>query len=146
VQQAIEAEKKAGLNKLSTYHDFAATVKQNTDELRKLLIELKQQGKRVFALGAPVKGSTLLNYSKIGPDLVACATEVNQFKIGRLTPGTHIPVVDERSLQQQPDYYLVLSWNFIDYLVDKYKDFLRKGGKFIVPVPHVRVIGSESIH
>jgi SAM-dependent methyltransferase len=146
VQQAIEAEKKAGLNKLSTYHDFAATVKQNTDELRKLLIELKQQGKRVFALGAPVKGSTLLNYSKIGPDLVTCATEVNQFKIGRLTPGTHIPVVDERSLEQQPDYYLVLSWNFIDYLVDKYKDFLRKGGKFIVPVPHVRVIGSESIH
>jgi len=145
VQQAIEAEEKAGLNKLSTYHDFAATVKQNTDELRKLLIELKQQGKRVFALGAPVKGSTLLNYSNIGADLVTCATEVNQFKIGRLTPGTHIPVVDERTLQQQPDYYLVLSWNFLDYLVDKYKDFLRKGGKFIVPVPHVRVIGSESV-
>jgi SAM-dependent methyltransferase len=140
VQLAIDAEKKAGLNKLSTYHDFAATVKQNTDELRKLLIELKQQGKLVFALGAPVKGSTLLNYCQIGPDLVACATEVNPFKIGRLTPGTHIPVVDERSIQQQPDYYLVLSWNFLDYLVDKYKDFLRKGGKFIVPIPHVRVM------
>ncbi|MBW4575266.1 MAG: class I SAM-dependent methyltransferase [Aphanothece sp. CMT-3BRIN-NPC111] len=145
VQQAIEAEIQAGLNDLSTYQDFAARVKKNTDDLINLLTQIKQEGKRVFALGAPVKGNTLLNFCKIEPSLVECATEVNQFKIGRLTPGTYIPIIDERTLQEQPDYYLILSWNFLDYLIGKYKTFLLNGGKFIVPVPNVRVLSFESI-
>jgi len=145
VQQAIEAEVKAGLSKLSTYQNFAARVRENANNLVSLLTQIKQEGKRVFALGAPVKGNTLLNYCKIGADLVECATEVNQFKIGRLTPGTHIPIVDEDKIQEQPDYYLILSWNFLDYLIGKYKKFLLEGGKFIVPVPNVRVLSFDSI-
>jgi len=105
-----------------------------------LLGDLKKQKKSVYALGAPLKGSTLLNYYGIGPDLVELATEVNQFKIGKLTPGTHIPIVEESSLSRQPDYYLLLSWNFLDFFRDKYADYLNAGGKFIVPHPDVRVI------
>ena len=103
VAAAIEAEREAGLYKLSTYTDFAARIAANMAELKTLLGELKAAGKTVYALGAPVKGSTLLNYAGIGPDLVELATEVNQLKVGRVTPGTHIPVVDERSLTDVPD-------------------------------------------
>jgi hypothetical protein len=71
------------------------------------------------------------------------ATEVNQFKIGRVTPGTHIPVVDERTLDAPPDYYLVLAWNFADYLRKKYASYLNNGGRFIVPVPEVQVLGPD---
>ena len=108
--------------------------------MKSFLQELKANGKSVYALGAPVKGSTFLNFAGIDSDLVSCATEVNEFKIGRLVPGTSIPVVDESVLEQMPDYFLVLSWNFLDFLVEKYDDYLRSGGKFIVGVPELRVI------
>jgi SAM-dependent methyltransferase len=144
VAGAIEAEAAAGLHALETYQRFSARVRQNADDLIRLLKQLKADGKRVFALGAPVKGNTLLNYCGVTPDLIECATEVNQFKIGRLTPGTHIPIVDEAAVAQDPDYYLILSWNFLDYLVGKYKNFLLNGGGFIVPVPTVRILTFES--
>jgi hypothetical protein len=69
--------------------------------------------------------------------------EVNQFKIGRVTPGNEIPIVDEATLSQVPDFYLLLSWNFLDFMIEKYREFLLSGGKFIVPEPDVRVLGAE---
>ena len=141
VSIAIEAERAAGLYDLQTYHDFAKRIEHNMGQLKTLLEELKAAGKVVYALGAPLKGSTTLNYAGIGPDLVELVTEVNQFKVGRVTPGTHIPVVDERSLGRVPDYYLVLAWNFLDFLVGKYDTYLAGGGKFIVAVPDVRIVG-----
>jgi hypothetical protein len=131
----------AGLNMRQTYDSFAERVRKNRSDLIELLNRLKAEGKTVYALGAPVKGSTLLNYANVGPDLVPYATEVNQFKIGRVTPGTHIPVVSEAEVDGPPDYYLVLSWNFADYLREKYDDFLSAGGRFIVPVPEVQILG-----
>ena len=145
IQLAIDQETSSGINKLSTYHDFTKRVEVNRDELVSLLENLKQKGKRVYALGAPLKGSTLLNYCGIGPELVELAVEINQFKIGKFTPGTHIPIVFEESVEEQPDYYLVLSWNFLDFFIEKYADFLRNGGKMIVPHPQVRVIDSSSL-
>jgi len=141
VGEALAWDDAAGLNRRETYDALAARVRQNMDALLRLLSKLKAEGKTVYALGAPVKGSTLLNFRGIGPDLVPFATEVNQFKIGRVTPGTHIPVIDERTLDVRPDYYLVLAWNFADYLRHKYDDYLKKGGRFIVPVPEVQVLG-----
>lgn len=145
IQQALDAEAEMGLLSISTYIKFADRVNKNAKNLVTLLKQLKEENKRVFALGAPVKGSTLLNYCNIGSDLVECATEVNKFKIGLLAPGTHIPIVDERLLSEQPDYYLILSWNFLDYLISKYKTYLLNGGKFIVPVPSCRVLSFEDL-
>jgi len=141
VAEALAADAEAGLDRRETYDAFAARVGQNMDALVELLRKLKAEGKTVYALGAPVKGSTLLNFRNIGPELVPLATEVNQFKIGRVTPGTHIPVVDETTLDAVPDYYLVLSWNFADYLRKKYDAYLKKGGRFIVTVPKLQVLG-----
>lgn len=145
INQAIQAEMEAGLNDIFTYQNFAQRCRKNADELVTLLTQIKQEGKRVFALGAPVKGNTLLNYCQLEPGLIECATEVNRFKINRLTPGTHIPIVDEKNMDDLPDYYLILSWNFLDYLIGKYKKYLLDGGKFIVPVPNVRILSFDSI-
>ena len=141
VDQAIKAEKEAGLYCLDTYHAFAQRVRDNADRLVAMLRALKADEKRVFALGAPAKGSTLMNFCRIGPELVECATEINDRKIGRLMPGTQIPVVDETPMTSQPDYYLVLTWNFLHFLRQKYGDFLHAGGRFIVPVPEVSIVG-----
>lgn len=145
ISEWIEAERRSRLCEIETYRNFAKKVQQNRNELVLLLRDLRDSGKKVYALGAPLKGSTLLNYCDIGPDLVQLATEVNRFKIGRFTPGTHIPIVYEDSITEPPDYYLVLTWNFLDFFIQKYAPYLRQGGKFIVPHPLVRVIGSEAV-
>jgi hypothetical protein len=145
VSDALREEDAAKLDQLSTYTAFARRVQKNRDDLVQLLTRLKVEGRTVYGLCAPVKGSTLLNYARIGPDLVSLTTEVNEHKIGKLTPGTHIPIVDERSLRSQPDYYLVLSWNFLDFFAEKYRAYLEAGGRFIVPNPEVRIIGSERL-
>lgn len=142
VDELIAEEERVGLNQLQTYLDFTKGVERNKQALLSLLKQLKQEGKRIFGLGAPVKGNTLLNYYGIGPELVECLTEVNPVKIGLCAPGNHIPVVDENKVDKQPDYYLLLSWNFLDYFVDKYADYLNAGGHFIVPHPSVQIIGN----
>jgi len=145
VEAAIEAEFNAGLSEIETYRQFSRRVEFNRTILQGTLRDLVLQGKKIYALGAPLKGSTLLNYCDIGPDLVTLATEVNPFKIGRFTPGTHIPIVYENSLTEHPDLYLVLSWNFLDFFVEKFADYLRAGGKFLLPHPEVRVVGAEAL-
>ena len=143
VDEWIAREKEAGLYDTATYDEFAARVSQNRDDLVALLKKLKADGKRVWALGAPLKGNTLLNYCGIGPDLVEKAVEVNKFKIGKLTPGMHIPVEAEDGQTETPDYYLVLTWNFLPFFIEKYQEFLSSGGQFIVPNPTVRVVGAD---
>lgn len=142
IDEAIAEEQRVGLNQLQTYHEFAKRVDHNKQELLSLLHQIKSSGKRVYGLGAPLKGSTLLNYYGIGPDLIECLTEINPHKIGRFTPGTHIPIVSEHEVANQPDYYLVLSWNYLDFFLEKYEIYLANGGHFIVPHPDVRVIGT----
>ncbi len=143
IEEAVESEKAAGLQSLETYKEFTRKVEKNRSDLVALLKRLKEEGKRVYALGAPLKGSTLLNYCQIGPSLVECASEVNEFKIGKFTPGTHIPIVNEKELSEHPDYYLLLSWNFADFFVKKYSEYLSKGGRFILPHPTVRMVGTQ---
>lgn len=143
VDEVIAEEKRIGLNHLQTYLNFSKRVERNKQRLISLLKQLKSSGKRVFGIGAPLKGSTLLNYYGIGPDLIECVTEINQYKIGRYTPGTHIPIVSENEIVEQPDYYFLLSWNYLDFFIEKYAKYLADGGKFIIPHPSVKVIGKD---
>ena len=140
LENIIADEINSGLQNLETFFHFSRQVEEKRYTLKSLLMDLVSQGKKIYALGAPLKGSTLLNYCNIGPDLVEVAIEVNTLKIDRYTPGTHIPIVNEKYISIQPDYYLILSWNFLDYFIEKYDAFLRAGGKFIVPHPNIKVI------
>jgi len=135
---ALEAER--GLYKLETYHQFAIQVGRIREQLLAILGDLKTKGKRIAAYGAPAKGNTMLNYCRIGPDLLEYAVEKNPLKAGLFTPGMHIPVIsEEEARKKQPDYYLVLPWNFLDEFLEKEKSFREGGGRFIVPIsePHV---------
>jgi hypothetical protein len=121
---------------------FAAGVAQNKRDLVWLLRSLKHEGKRIAGVSAPAKGMTLLNYCRIDNDLLDFVTEKSQLKIGRYTPGAHIPVVpDSELLARQPDYALLLAWNFADEIMRNLDEFRRRGGKFIIPIPSPRIIG-----
>jgi ABC-type Fe3+-hydroxamate transport system substrate-binding protein len=109
--------------------------------LLELLNELKKDGKKIVGISAPAKGNTLLNYCKIDSEILDYVTERNPFKIGKFTPGMHIPVYsDEKLLEDQPDYALILAWNFADEIIKNNSLYQEKGGKFIIPTSKPKII------
>jgi hypothetical protein len=112
-------------------------------KLTDILKEFKVKNKIVYALGAPIKGSTLLNSFNIGTDLVKCAVEINELKIGKYMPGVRIPILDEK-IAGYPDVYLVLAWNFLPELIKKNMQFLLNGGELLVPVPMPFVVNKSN--
>jgi len=138
---AMRAEEdRKGYGRFETYEKFAGRVWQLRDELKGLLQRYRDQGKRVYAYGAPAKGATLLNSFGIGTELVQKAAEKNPMKIGYLMPGSRLPIIDEGN--DRPDAYLLLAWNFFEEIIAKERDYLRAGGEFIVPIPKLRVVGA----
>lgn len=120
---------------------FSDKVKNNRRELVWLLQSLKHEGKRIVGVSAPAKGMTLLNYCRIGNELLEVVTEKSLLKIGRFTPGTHIPVEpDSYLLEEKPDYALLLAWNFADEIIKNLDDFRKQGGKFIIPIPMPHIV------
>ncbi|MNK88509.1 hypothetical protein D3C87_1084730 [compost metagenome] len=110
--------------------------------LMTLLHDLKQQGKRLAGYGAPAKGNTLLNYFGIGPDLLDYLADRNTMKQGRWSPGMRIPVVSPQVIAEtQPDYLLILAWNFADEIMEQLEPYRAAGGQFILPIPQPRVVG-----
>ena len=140
LKQILEQEKKSGMNKMMIYETFKKRVVDSKYKLLKLLIELKQKKKTIFAIGAPSRASTLINYTGIDRDLVEYILEVKgSNKINKYLPGTLIPVVDEKLIKNNPpDYLLILSWHIKDDLI---KIFRKKGfkGRFIIPLPKPKI-------
>ena len=136
VGQVLKAEAEYRLHDEKTLRKFANAVGKNREELAWLLASLKHKGKRIVAVSAPAKGMTLLNYCKIGAETLDFVTEKSTLKIGRFTPGSHIPVLpDSELLRLMPDYALLLAWNFAEEIMTNLKEYERKGGRFIVPIP-----------
>jgi SAM-dependent methyltransferase len=141
VQAWFDRERDHGLFKSETYDALAARVHLIRTQLLDLLRSFKAQGKRLAGYGAPAKGNTLLNYYGIGPDLLEYLADRNELKQGKLSPGMHIPVVSpDRILETQPDYLLILAWNFGDEIMQQQAEYQRRGGKFILPIPTPRVV------
>ena len=142
VDQLMLLEWKKRLHKITVYREFAERVEKTKFDLVGLLHKLKSENKKVIGYGAAAKGNVLLNYYHIGPDLIEFIADLNPMKQGKFTPGTHIPVYSpERIYETNPDYILILAWNFADEIMEQQAEFKERGGKFIIPIPEVKVIG-----
>lgn len=120
--------------------NFATQVEASRLSLRLLLTHIRLQGGAAAAVSAPAKGNTLLNYCGLA-GLVDFVTEKAPLKVGRFTPGTHLPVLpDSALLERRPDYALLLAWNFADEIMANHRDYVEAGGKFIIPVPTPRIV------
>jgi SAM-dependent methyltransferase len=141
VEQILAAEEARGLNKFETFQGFARDVQRIKTELTKTIQDLRSAGKRVVGYGAPAKGNTLLCFLELGTDKIEYIADKSPLKQGLFTPGLHVPVVPpERLLADQPDYVLLLAWNFVDEILAQQAEYRRRGGKFIIPVPRVRIL------
>lgn len=137
----VEEERRAGLADPVRWRRFAADVADQRRRLLALLGDLRARGATVAGYGAPAKGNTLLNYCGIGTDLVEYTVDRSPLKQHRFTPGVHLPILPpEALLDRQPDYVLILAWNFADEIVAQQAEYRRRGGRFILPIPEPVVL------
>jgi len=142
VAEVVARERAQGLHLPETYAGFRRNCERSKEQLLKLLQDLKAQGRRVAGYGATSKSTTVINYCGIDPSLIEFISDTTPIKQGKFTPGAHIPVKPyEAFCAQPPDYALLFAWNHSQEIFDKEKDFSDNGGKWIVYVPDVSVIG-----
>lgn len=140
-KRILQLEKDYGLLNLDTYRDFGAKVMKVKNDLINFLSDQKRMGKSVVAYGAPAKGNTLLNYCGVKTDLIKYTVDRSDFKKGRYLPGTHIPIFGpEKILESKPDFVLILPWNLRSEIAEQMKEVRSWGGRFVVPIPELRVI------
>jgi SAM-dependent methyltransferase len=142
VQTLLAKEVKLGLNRQSTFDNFRKNVEKSREDLVNLLHELKLGGNRIAGYGATSKSTTILNYCGIGPDTIDYISDTTPIKQGKFTPGMHIPVKSyDAFLNDPPDYAILFAWNHAEEIMAKEKDFMQSGGRWIVHVPKVQVLG-----
>jgi len=141
VQKFVIEEQAKGLCETQTYDEFTVRVKRLKSDLLKFLKSLRKEDKSVAAYGAAAKGNVLLNYYKLGTEEIDFIVDSISYKQGKFTPGTHIPIFPESQLlKKMPDYTLILAWNFAEEIIEKNKKYQDAGGRFIIPVPYLKVI------
>lgn len=145
LEEQLAKEEKLGLNDKKVYQEFASRVEGLKEKTVNYIKKTVDSGKRVYVYGASTKGNTLLQYYGLDTKLITAAAERNPAKWGKLIVGSHIPIVSEEEARKDADYFLALPWHFIDGFVKREKDFLEKGGKFIVPLPDFKVIGKYDL-
>ncbi len=140
-KQLLKIEEKKGLYKEAVYRDFRKRVAISRLRLVTLLNQLKLRGKHIVGISSPGRSSTILNYCHIDPVLIPyTAEQSNSLKLGLFTPGTHVPIIDEKKLfKEQPDYAVLFSWHIAGTIIKK----LRAKGlrsKFIIPLPSPKIL------
>ena len=141
VRELVARERRLKFEDLETYRKFSGRVQETKLQLLEFLISVKRAGKRVVGYGAPAKGNTLLNYCGIRSDFLEFTVDRSPHKQNTFLPGTHIPVhAPERIDEVKPDYVLILPWNIKDEIVKQMAHIRSWGGKFVVPIPKVKVL------
>jgi len=141
VARMLEEERAWGVGNFGFYQDFGTKVAHLREDLVGLLKRLKAEGRRIAVYGASAKSTTLLNYFGIGRETIEYVVDRSTAKQGRYTPGTRLPIYPpEKLLENKPDFTLLLSWNFADEILAQQKEYRDAGGKFIIPIPELKVV------
>jgi hypothetical protein len=142
VMQFKQAEFEMALEGDVLFDQFRAGSQKIKAELPKLLADLAASGKKVWGYGASTKGNVILQYCGITPNLLPAIADRNPAKHGTKTLGTEIPIRTEDEMRKaKPDFLLALPWHFISNFLEREREFCDRGGKFIVPMPEVRIVG-----
>ena len=141
VNSLLQYEETLKLDSIDTWLDFYNRINELKEKTVSFIKSEKEKGKKIWGYGASTKGNTLLQYFGLDHTLIDGIAERSPHKFGLKTVGTNIPIYSEQEMRnQKPDYLLVLPWHFINEFVERESDFLKDGGKFIVPCPKFKII------
>jgi hypothetical protein len=141
VERLLAEEEEMKLNTLKPYREFEQRVFQHKEDLRKLVLSLVADGKKILGYGASTKGNVLLQFCGFTKNEIPFIAEVNKDKFGHYTPGTKIPIISElEAKKMKPDYFLVFPWHFKKNILKRESDFIKNGGKFIFPLPKIQIV------
>jgi hypothetical protein len=137
----LDQEARSGLGTPRPFRDFEERVFRHRQDLSRLIASLNADGKKILGYGASTKGNVVLQFCGLSSTEIPAIAEVNVEKFGRVTPGTHIPIVSEAQAKAMaPDYFLVFPWHFKDSILRREREFLAGGGKFIFPFPEIEIV------
>ena len=141
INSLLQYEESLKLDSVDTWVDFYNRINELKEKTVSFIKSEKEKGKKIWGYGASTKGNTLLQYFGLDHTLIDGIAERSPYKFGLKTVGTNIPIYSEQEMRdQKPDYLLVLPWHFINEFVERESDFLKNGGKFIVPCPKFEII------
>lgn len=142
IEKIIKMENRIFFNFNKTINNFKKLIYESRVKLVDLVKKINKEKKIVHVYGASTKGNVILQFCKLTKEMIPFAAERNKDKFGRFTPGTLIPIISEKhSREMNPDYYLVMPWHFKKEILNREKSFLKKGGKIIIPLPNIKIIG-----
>jgi hypothetical protein len=134
-------EDEIGLYGKDIYIEFAQKIDALKDQLRVFLSQVQSEGKTVAGFGASVTGTTLIYHFELA-EYFDYLVDDNPAKQGLFSPGLHLEVLSASSLQERrPDYVVVLAWRFAEAIIQRNKDYVAQGGRFLIPVPEFKVVG-----
>jgi len=137
----LKQEDDMGLDTPKPYRDFEERVFRHRKNLMELIESLVADGKKIIGYGASTKGNVLLQFCGLTTKQIPYIAEVNEQKFGAYTPGTHIPIISEKEARaMKPDYFFVLPWHFKHTILEREKEFINAGGKFIFPLPEIEIV------
>ena len=141
VGKLINLEHELGLDKAETFYKFDKKIRLVRGKLNKLVCKLKDQGKTIAGFGAPTKATTLMAHFNLDEKVLDFIVDDNPLKQGLYTPITHIPILSAEALYElQPDYVLVLAWNFAEPIMKAHQMYSDNIGKFILPMPVPQIV------
>lgn len=126
---------------IKIYQNFSDVIKKKRQKLQKTLEEIKEDHKKIIGYGASGRGTILLNYCNIGKNILDYVVDDSPSRQGLLIPGKHIPILSSSVIEKDnPNYILIIAWNYEKEIIAKEQEYLKKGGKFIIPFPEVKII------
>ncbi len=144
LQELLVAEEAAQLFSIETYRRFEEKISKAGQQMRKTIAASRNAGRRIAGYGAPAKATTLMHQFGLGHDDMAYIVDDSPWKQGLYSPGINVPIVPASHIASHPvDDFVVLAWNFAEQIIENNRAFVDKGGRFIIPLPELRIVASN---
>lgn len=141
IEKILQEEREKRFEKILIYEDFRNRINQHKMQLRRFLSDVSKKGEKIFGYGASTKGNVILQFCGLTEKDIPYIAEVNEFKFGRYTPGSKIPIIPELEARaMKPDYFLVLPWHFRKNIIEREREYLKSGGHLFFPLPKPEVV------